>query len=134
MEITRNTNDTTRGPADWFTGEVYIDAVAAPGGDSRVQASNVHFLPGARTAWHRHPNGQTIWVTEGTGLCQSRGGAVEVIRPGDRVRFEPGEEHWHGATATRLMVHIAIQEVGDDGTPAAWGEHVTDEEYAAAPS
>ena len=132
MEITRNANDTARGPADWFTGDVYLDAVAAPS-DARISASNVHFTPGARTAWHTHPHGQTIWVTEGVGLCQHRGGPVEVIRPGDRVFFEPGEEHWHGATATRLMVHIAILEVGDDGIPASWGEHVTDEEYAATP-
>jgi quercetin dioxygenase-like cupin family protein len=132
MEITRNANDTVRGPADWFTGAVYIDSVAPPESGYRVSASNVHFTPGARTAWHTHPNGQTIWVTEGVGLCQRRGGVVEVIRPGDRVFFEPAEEHWHGATATRLMVHIAIVQVGDDGTPASWGEHVTDEEYAAA--
>jgi quercetin dioxygenase-like cupin family protein len=134
MEITRNANDTARGPADWFTGDVYIDAVAAPTGSSRISASNVHFTPGARTAWHTHPHGQTIWVTEGVGLCRRRGGPVEVIRPGDRVCFQPGEEHWHGATATRLMVHIAIVEVGDDGSTATWGEHVTDEEYAAAPN
>ncbi len=133
MEITRNANDTVRGPADWFTGTVYIDAVAAPQSGHRVHASNVHFTPGARTAWHTHPHGQTIWLTEGVGLCQRRGGPVEVIRPGDRVFFEPGEEHWHGATATRLMVHIAIVQVGDDDSPATWGEHVTDEEYAAAP-
>jgi quercetin dioxygenase-like cupin family protein len=133
MQITRNGSDTARGPADWFTGDVYLDAAAAPANGSRVSASNVHFTPGARTAWHTHPNGQTIWVTEGVGLCQRRGGPVEVIRPGDRVFFEPGEEHWHGATATRLMVHVAIVEVGDDGSPASWGEHVTDEEYGAAP-
>ena len=132
MEITRSTNDTARGPAEWFTGDVYIDQVAAPAGGRRVTASNVHFTPGARTAWHAHPHGQTIWVTEGVGLCQRRGGPVAVIRPGDRVFFEPGEEHWHGATATRLLVHIAIQELGEDGGPAVWGEHVTDEEYAAA--
>jgi len=132
MNITRSTSDTVPGPADWFTGGVYIDAVAAPADGSRTSASNVHFTPGARTAWHTHPNGQTIWVTEGVGLCQRRGGRVEVIRPGDRVFFEPGEEHWHGATPSRLMVHIAIVEVGEDGIPANWGEHVTDEEYAAA--
>jgi quercetin dioxygenase-like cupin family protein len=133
MEITRNANDTARGPADWFTGAVFIDAVAAPEAGYRVHASNVHFTPGARTAWHTHPHGQTIWVTEGVGLCQRRDGAVEVIRPGDRVFFEPGEEHWHGASATRLMVHIAIAQVGDDGIPATWGEHVSDEEYAGGP-
>jgi quercetin dioxygenase-like cupin family protein len=132
MKITR-TSETNRGPADWFTGEVYIDAVAAPSDGSRLSASSVHFTPGARTAWHTHPRGQTIWVTEGVGLCRRRGGPIEVIRPGDRVFFEPGEEHWHGATAARFMTHLAMLEVDDEGTPATWGEHVTDEEYAAAP-
>jgi len=131
MQITRDTSETGAGPSDWFTGAVYIDAVASPSEGSRVQAASVHFTPGARTAWHTHPNGQTIYVTEGAGRCQSRGGAVETIRAGDRVFFAPGEEHWHGATPDRFMTHIAIQEVGDDGNPAAWGEHVTDEEYGA---
>ena len=134
MQITRNSLDTIPGPEDWFTGSVYIDAVAAPTGDSRLSASNVHFTPGARTAWHTHPNGQTIWVTEGVGHAQRRGGPIEVIRPGDRVFFEPGEEHWRGAAATLFMAHIAMLEVGDDGAPANWGEHVSDEEYGAAPA
>ena len=82
MEITRNRLDTAAGPGDWFTGSVYIDPVAAPSESSRVSASCVHFTPGARTAWHTHPNGQTIWVLEGAGLCQRRGGPIEVIRPG----------------------------------------------------
>jgi quercetin dioxygenase-like cupin family protein len=131
MQITRNTGETRPGPSEWFTGEVYLDTVAAPSEESRLSASSVHFTPGARTAWHTHPNGQTIWVTEGVGLCQRRGGPVEAIRPGDRVFFEPGEEHWHGAAPDRFMSHIAMLEVGDDGSPAAWGEHVTDEEYEA---
>jgi len=131
MQITRNGLDTVRGPSEWFTGTVYLDPVAAPGDGSRVNASSVHFTPGARTAWHTHPNGQTIWVTEGAGLCQRRGGSVEAIRPGDRVFFEPGEEHWHGAQPSRFMTHIAMVEVGDDGAPAVWGDHVTDDEYAA---
>src|SRR5258708_23055959 len=105
MLITRNSVDTAAGPSDWFTGSVYVDAVAAPSGASQVSASSVHFTPGARTHWHTHPNGQNIWVTEGIGLCQRRGGPVEVIRPGDRVFFEPGEEHWHRAGPTRLMTH-----------------------------
>ena len=132
MQITRDASETGTGPSDWFTGTVYIDAVAAPSEGSRVQAASVHFTPGARTAWHTHPNGQTIYVTEGVGRCQSRDGTVETIRAGDRVFFAPGEEHWHGATPDRFMTHIAIQEVGDDGNPAAWGEHVTDEEYGAS--
>ena len=134
MQITRNGLDTNPGPADWFTGAVFIDSVAAPGGGSKVNASSVHFTPGARTAWHTHPNGQTIFVTEGVGLCQSRGGPIEVIRPGDRVFFEPGEEHWHGAAATRFMVHVAMLVVDDTGNNAVWGDHVTDDEYGAAPA
>jgi quercetin dioxygenase-like cupin family protein len=125
MQITKNSIDTNPGPADWFTGAVYLDQVAAPAGSSRVSASSVHFTPGARTAWHTHPNGQTIYVTEGVGLAQRRGGPVEVIRPGDRVFFEPGEEHWHGAAPTRFMTHIAMPEVDDEGNEAT-GEHVTD--------
>src|SRR6187549_4199812 len=129
MQITRNSLETTPGPGDWFAGAVFIDTVAEPSGASRVASSSVHFTPGARTAWHTHPNGQTIWVTEGVGACQRRGGPVELIRPGDRVFFEPGEEHWHGATPTRFMTHTAIQEVDDNGSPVTWGTHVTDEEY-----
>ena len=134
MEITRNRTETGAGPSEWFTGNVYLDQVAAPLGSSRLSASSVHFTPGARTAWHTHPNGQTIYVTEGVGLAQGRGGPIEVIRPGDRVYFEPGEEHWHGAAPNRFMTHLAMLEVDDEGNPATWGEHVTDEEYAAAPS
>jgi quercetin dioxygenase-like cupin family protein len=133
MQITRNTIETRRGPSEWFTGAVYIDIVAEPSGGSRLSASSVHFTPGARNAWHTHPNGQTIWVTEGLGLCQRRGGPIEVIRPGDRVFFEPGEVHWHGAAPNRFMTHIAMLDVDDAGIPATWGDHVTDEEYAAAP-
>src|SRR3954447_8401329 len=134
MQITRHGIDTAAGPSDWFTGAVYIDAVAAPSNGSRLNASNVHSPPGARTAWHTHPNGQTIYVLEGVGRAQRRGGPVEVIRPGDRVFFEPGEEHWHGAAPTRFMLHIAMLQVDDDGNNATWGEHVTDEEYRAAPA
>jgi quercetin dioxygenase-like cupin family protein len=134
MEITRNSTETAEGPSEWFTGTVYIDSVASPSGGSRLSASSVHFTPGARTAWHTHPNGQTIYVTEGVGLAQHLGGPIEVIRPGDRVFFNPGEEHWHGAAPNRFMTHLAMLQVDDEGNPATWGEHVTDEEYAAAPS
>ena len=133
MEITRSSLDTARGPADWFTGDVYIDAIASPEATARAAAALVHFTPGARTAWHTHPHGQTIFVTEGVGRCQREGGPVEIIRPGDRVFFEPGENHWHGATGDRFMVHIAIQETDETGSPITWGEHVTDEQYNAAP-
>ena len=134
MQITRSSIETMAGPGDWFTGAVYVDAVAAPSNGSRLSASSVHFTPGARTAWHTHPNGQTIYVLEGVGRAQHRGGAVEIIRPGDRVFFEPGENHWHGATAKRFMTHLAMLDVDDEGNNAAWGEHVTDEEYDAAPA
>jgi quercetin dioxygenase-like cupin family protein len=134
MEITRNSLDTGRGPADWFTGDVYIDTIAAPSAESRIGAAAVHFTPGARTAWHTHPHGQTLWVTEGMGLCQSEGGPIELIRPGDRVFFEPGENHWHGASAQRLMTHIAMHQADEEGSTVSWGEHVSDDEYAQAPS
>jgi quercetin dioxygenase-like cupin family protein len=133
MQITRNTLETTRASSDWFTGSVYIDTIAAPSDDWRVGAASVHFTPGARTAWHTHPLGQTIWVLEGVGLCQRRGGSIEVIRPGDRVFFEPGEDHWHGAAPTRFMTHLAMQPADDQGSFASWGEQVSDEEYAQAP-
>jgi quercetin dioxygenase-like cupin family protein len=133
MQITRGSIETAKGPADWFTGDVYIDAVAASPAPARAQANLVHFTPGARTAWHTHPLGQTIFVTEGVGLCQRRGGPIEVIRPGDRVFFEPDEDHWHGAAPNRFMVHLAINEADDQHPPVHWGEHVSDDEYAAAP-
>ena len=133
MKITRNSVETTPGPSDWFTGTVYIDAVAALSEPSRLAAASVHFTPGARTAWHVHPNGQTIYVTEGIGRAQRRGGPIEVIRPGDRVFFEPGEEHWHGAVPDRFMTHLAMLEVDDAGNSATWGAHVTDEEYNQQP-
>jgi quercetin dioxygenase-like cupin family protein len=95
---------------------------------------SVHFTPGARTAWHHHPMGQTLYVLEGVGLAQRSGGPIEVIRAGDRVVFEPGEEHWHGAAPTRFMTHLAMSDVDDDGNSAIWGAHVTDEEYGAAPA
>jgi quercetin dioxygenase-like cupin family protein len=133
MQLTRNSLKTAPGPAEWFTGAVFIDSVAIPSGASRVSASSVHFTPGARTAWHTHPNGQTIFVTEGVGLAQRRGGPIEVIRPGDRVFFEAGEEHWHGAVRTRFMTHFAMLDVDEKGGSATWGDHVTDAEYGAAP-
>jgi|SRR5579863_3254111 len=133
MQITRNNLETVRGPGDWFTGVVYMDIIADPSGSSRVGAASVHFTPGARCAWHTHPHGQSIWVTEGVGYCQRRGSTIEIIRPGDRVFFEPDEEHWHGAAATRFMIHVAMIHVDEDGTNTVWGDHVTDEEYGGAP-
>jgi quercetin dioxygenase-like cupin family protein len=132
MEITRSGAATTKGPADWFTGDVYLDTVAAPRDGASVAAALVHFTPGARTAWHTHPHGQTIFVTEGIGRCQRDGGPVETIRPGDRVFFEPGERHWHGAAPDRLMVHLAIQQADESGATVTWGAHVSDAEYRPA--
>jgi quercetin dioxygenase-like cupin family protein len=134
MQITRNKINTMAGPSEWFTGAVYVDTVATPAGPSRLSASSVHFTPGSRTAWHVHPNGQTIFVTEGVGLAQRRGGPIEVIRPGDRVFFEPSEDHWHGAAPNRFMTHLAMLDVDDNHTSATWGAHVSGQEYAAAPS
>jgi quercetin dioxygenase-like cupin family protein len=134
MEITRSGIETGRGPAEWFTGDVYLDPVAAAPAPGRVRGTLVHFTPGARTAWHTHALGQTIFVTEGVGLVQRRGGPIEVIRPGDRVFFEPDEDHWHGAAPNRFMAHLALNEVDDDHPLAVWGDKVTDEEYAAGAS
>jgi quercetin dioxygenase-like cupin family protein len=131
MQITREGTETMAGPSEWFTGTVYLDAVAIPAEPSRLAASSVHFTPGARTAWHTHPNGQTLYVTEGVGRCQRRGGPVETIRAGDRVFFEPAEEHWHGAAPDRFMTHLAMQQVDESGSPVSWGEHVSDAEYGA---
>ncbi len=130
MRITRSSIATTKGSADWFTGDVYVDALVAPEGVSKVSGGIVHFAPGARTAWHTHPNGQTIFIMEGIGRVQRRGGQVEEVRPGDRVFFEPGEEHWHGAAPDRFMAHVAVLQTDEQGVSADWGDHVTDEEYA----
>ena len=134
MKITKNTLETTPWPRDWFTGSVFIDTITTPTAPSRLGAASVHFTPSARTAWHTHPFGQTIWVTEGIGLCQRRDGPIEIIRPGDRVFFEPGEDHWHGAASSRFMTHLAMLEVDEGGNSSTWGDHVTDAEYAMAPS
>ena len=132
-EFTESGGETTTGSSEMFTGTVYMDTVATPSGPYRIAGTMVHFTPGARTAWHTHPNGQTIYVTAGVGLAQGRGGSIDVIRPGDRVFFAPGEHHWHGASSKRSMTHLSLVEVDDEGNPATWGDHVTDEEYAAAP-
>src|SRR5438105_1879020 len=132
MDVTRNSLETTQGPSEWFTGAVYFDTVATPAGTSRLNATSVHFTPGARTAWHTHPNGQTIYVTEGVGLAQQRGDPIAVIRPGDRVFFDPGQDHWHGAAPTRFMTHLSLVEVDDEGNSATWGPHGSEEEDGAA--
>jgi quercetin dioxygenase-like cupin family protein len=133
MRITRaGAQPSAKGPADWFTGTVRIDPLFTAGAPGRVAGAAVTFEPGARTAWHTHPLGQTLIVTAGLGRVQRDGGPVEEIRAGDVVWFEPGERHWHGATATTAMQHVAIQEALD-GKAVEWLEHVTDAEYGAAP-
>jgi quercetin dioxygenase-like cupin family protein len=129
MDITRNGSQPSgRGPSDWFTGTVRIDPLFGANDARRGAAASVTFEPGARTAWHTHPLGQTLIVTAGLGLVQREGGPVEQIRPGDVVWFPPGEKHWHGASAKTAMTHIAIQE-NLDGKVVDWMEHVTDEQY-----
>lgn len=118
----------TRAPAEYFTGTVRIDPLFPAVDPSRVAGNHVTFEPGARTAWHTHPFGQTLIVTSGRGCVQRWGGPIESIRPGDVVSFEPGEKHWHGASPETAMSHIAIQEALD-GSPVAWMERVTDEQY-----
>jgi quercetin dioxygenase-like cupin family protein len=130
MEITRATSATGKGPEDWFTGDVYLDVIATPSEARRLGAAVVHFTPGARTAWHTHPHGQTLWVSEGVGRCQREGGPIEVIRAGDTVFFAPGENHWHGAAPDRFMAHVAIHPADDDDQTVEWGRHVEDDEYA----
>lgn len=131
METTRTRKATRRGPAESFTGTVWVDDIAANPPPSRVSAGVVHFEPGARTAWHRHPLGQVIHVLEGEGRAQAESGPVETIRAGDTVRFLPGERHWHGAAPHRFMTHVAIHESDDHGVHVAWEEHVTDDEYTS---
>lgn len=131
MEIKRNGSQPSRkGPADWFTGAVRIDPLFQAPDPARVQGASVAFEPGARTAWHTHPLGQTLIVTYGCGWAQRWGGPVEEIRPGDVVWFAPGEKHWHGATATTPITHIALQE-HSGGNVVEWMEQVTDEQYRA---
>ena len=129
MEITRiGTQPSGKGPEDWFTGAVRIDPLFAANDARRAVAANVTFEPGARTAWHTHPLGQTLIVTAGSGWAQREGGSVEEIHPGDVVWIAPNEKHWHGATATTGMTHIAIQE-NLNGKVVDWMEKVTDEQY-----
>jgi quercetin dioxygenase-like cupin family protein len=129
MRLTPSSRPTVTGPADWFTGTVFIDGVRDPDDRSAVGCAHVRFTPGARTAWHHHPHGQTLYVTDGVGLVATRGGEVREIRPGDVVYIEPGEEHWHGAAPDRFMAHVAIQEADHRGQVVTWLEHVADDDY-----
>ncbi|MDE2253390.1 MAG: cupin domain-containing protein [Betaproteobacteria bacterium] len=133
MEIQRNgSRASAQGPAEWFTGRVRVDMLFDPQPPARASGASVTFEPGARTAWHSHPLGQTLIVTAGCGRVQRWGGPVEDIRPGDVVRIAPGEKHWHGAAPTTAMTHIAVQEQ-HDGKSADWMEGVDEAQYAAAP-
>src|SRR3954466_16088573 len=129
MDITRSgAQPSSKGPADWFTGSVRIDPLFSPPEPARVAGALVTFEPGARTAWHTHPLGQTLIVMTGLGLVQREGGPVEQIPPGDVVWFAPREKHWHGASPTTAMSHIAIQEKLN-GSPVDWMEQVSDKQY-----
>jgi len=131
MEIKRSgSQPSTKGPTEWFTGTVRIDPLFQANAPARALGASVTFEPGARTAWHSHPLGQTLIVTAGYGLVQRRGGPIEEIRPGDVIWFPPGEKHWHGSTATTAMTHIAIQEQLD-GKAVDWMEKVSDQQYKA---
>lgn len=120
---------TVKQPASRFTGDVYFDEIATGQEPSRLRIAAVHFAPGARSAWHVHPLGQTLYVTEGIGRVQARGGDLLVIRAGDTIYTPPGEWHWHGAAPDHFMTHLAIWEAPATGLEYEWGEHVTDEEY-----
>ena len=129
MEITKiGSQPSAKGPTDWFTGSVRIDSRFQRPAPARIGGATVTFEPGARTAWHAHPLGQTLIVTAGCGRVQRDGGPIQEIRAGDVVWFEPGERHWHGASPTSAMTHIAIAEMLD-GKAVEWMEHVTDEQY-----
>ena len=132
MKITRaGSQPSAKGPAEWFTGTVRIDPIFPVTAPARAAGNTVTFEPGARTAWHTHPLGQTLFVVAGAGLVQRDGGPIEVIRPGDVIWFEPGEKHWHGASPTTAMTHIAVQE-SLDGKAVEWMEHVSDAQYQSA--
>lgn len=129
MEIKRiGSQSSVKGPADWFTGTVRIDPLFSANEPARAGGASVTFEPGARTAWHTHPLGQTLIITAGCGRVQHWDGPIEEVHPGDVVWFPPGEKHWHGATPTTAMSHIAIQEALD-GKAVEWLEHVSDEQY-----
>ena len=129
MEIKRSGSQASvKGPADWFTGTVCIDPLFQADHPARVTGASVTFEPGARTAWHTHPLGQTLIITAGCGRVQRKGGPIEEIRPGDVIWFPPGEKHWHGASPATSMTHIAIQEQVD-GKAVDWMEKVSDEQY-----
>jgi quercetin dioxygenase-like cupin family protein len=127
MEI-KPKQPTVKGPADWFTGDVWMDSLVQAHEHSKLNVAAVHFTPGAHTAWHAHDGGQTLYVTEGEGRIQSRGGPIATIRPGDVVHTPSDEWHWHGAAPDHFMTHLSLTE-----GPATWGDHVADDEYRGGP-
>jgi quercetin dioxygenase-like cupin family protein len=135
MEVTNAADrPSARGPAEWFTGEVWQDEIANLTDPGLTRALRVHFMPGARTAWHAHPLGQVLHIIEGAGRVQGESGPVRQVRPGDTVVVGPGERHWHGAAPDQLMSHLAIAERDPaTGQTTIWYEHVTDQDYRAAP-
>jgi quercetin dioxygenase-like cupin family protein len=121
------------GPPDWFTGTVWLDEIAVSKPPSNLRVHSVSFEPGARTAWHSHPLGQVLHAVSGIGRVQTEGGPVRELRPGDSVRIEPGERHWHGSAPDRVFVHLAVQEATSTGEEASWFEHVAEDQYRQAP-
>ena len=132
MRVVRQPGASRAGASENFVGPVWTNEIAVPGEPSRLRVYVVRFAPGSRTAWHAHPLGQVLLITDGSGLVQRRGGPVERVRAGDSVVFEPGEWHWHGADPAVFMTHAAIQEAGADGLTADLGPHVTEAEYLAS--
>ena len=130
MEVV-NKQPSVKGPAEMFTGDVWFDVIVRGEDPSRMRVNAVHFAPCSRTAWHSHALGQTLYVSEGVGLVQSRGGEVIEIRPGDIISTPPDEWHWHGAAADHFMTHIAMWEAPAEGPETEWGAHVTDAEYGS---
>ena len=131
MEVFKNRVESTKGPADKFTGDVFLDYIKKASATVNVQVGHVHFTPCARTAWHKHPFGQTLIITDGVGWVSNRGGEKVEVQAGDVIVTEPNEEHWHGASNGNFMSHYAINAADSEGNSAYWGEHVTDEEYLA---
>jgi quercetin dioxygenase-like cupin family protein len=122
------------GPAEWFTGTVWLDEILEVEGPSTLRVHNVTFEPAARTAWHSHPIGQVLHVASGTGWVQAEGSAPQLVHPGDTIWILPNEKHWHGAVSDQVFVHLAVQEAAADGMEATWFDHVTDADYQAADS
>lgn len=132
MKFARSAGTSNQGPTDFFTSTVFVDTVRTPDDDSAIGCAHMRFTPGARTVWHTHPKGQTLYVTDGIGLVGTADG-VQEIRPGDVVTIAPGERHWHGASPQRFMAHVAMNEADENGDVVTWLEPVSDDDYTATP-